>query len=195
MGRCVSGGTPDTTKPEYWGGDYSWCTPTDVTRCKTYIHETDRQITELGLKSSSASLLPPNSLVVCTRATVGECALTAVPLATNQGFKSIVFKSEYEPFFVQQSLVIHKNRLQRLANGSTFLEVSKREFCRVELPLPDLSEQKGIAEVLGAADREILSLEKKLVALSELKRGLIQRLIDYPHGDQHHAPSAVEPSS
>jgi len=180
MGRVVSGGTPDTTRLDYWNGEHPWCTPTDVTKCSTYIHTTERYITEQGLTASSATLLPKNSLVVCTRATIGECAITGVSLATNQGFKSIVFSERFEPLFVFYSLILHKHKLLRLANGSTFLEVSKRDFCHVELPMPKREEQTRIAAVLGAADREIALLEKKLSALRELKKGLMQKLLTGP---------------
>jgi len=177
MGQVVSGGTPDTTRSDFWDGEHPWCTPTDVTKCSTYIHETDRRITEQGLAASSAALLPKNSLVVCTRATIGECALTGVQLATNQGFKSIVFSKSYEPLFVFHSLTLHKHKLLRLANGSTFLEVSKRDFCRVELPMPQREEQIRIAAVLDAADRGIAVLEKKLAVQRKLKKGLMQKLL------------------
>ena len=180
MGRVVSGGTPDTTRSDFWDGEHPWCTPTDVTKCSTYIHETDRRITEQGLAASSAALLPKNSLVVCTRATIGDCVLTGVQLATNQGFKSIVFSKSYEPLFVFHSLMLHKHKLLRLANGSTFLEVSKRDFCRVELPMPQREKQIRIVAVLDAADRGIALLEKKLAALRELKKGLMQKLLTGP---------------
>src|SRR5438067_231683 len=91
-GKIISGGTPDTRNSNFWNGDIAWCTPTDITKLKgaTHIVNTERKITEAGLRFSSATLLPEKSLVICTRATIGDCAINLLPISTNQGFKSIV---------------------------------------------------------------------------------------------------------
>ena len=92
IGRIYSGGTPDTNNPKFWHGDIYWCIPTDITALngRRYLAKTKSKITEEGLRNSSAFLLPANSVIVCTRATIGEAAINSIPMATNQGFKSIV---------------------------------------------------------------------------------------------------------
>ena len=177
MGNCVSGGTPDTRRAEYWGGEHVWCTPSDIPSSSPIIRSTKRTITGEGLKASSATLVPSGALIVCTRASVGESAITGVPLATNQGFKSLVFEEDVCPEFIYYSLVEQRHVLERLASGSTFREVSKRDFVRLELPVPQqIGEQQRIATVLGCLDRNVELLQTKLTALREIKRGLMQRL-------------------
>ena len=177
MGNCVSGGTPDTRRAEYWGGEHVWCTPSDIPNSSPVIRSTERTITDEGLKASSATLVPSSTLIVCTRASVGECAIAGVPLATNQGLKSLVFKADVCPELIYYSLVEQRHVLERLARGSTFPEVSKSEFVRLELSVPQqIEEQQRIAAVFGCLDRHVELLQTKLPALREIKRGLMQRL-------------------
>ncbi|MDD9809089.1 MAG: restriction endonuclease subunit S, partial [Thaumarchaeota archaeon] len=87
IGKIVGGGTPDTKNPDYWNGDIPWATPTDVTGIgSNFILKTRRSITKKGLGKSAARLLPKHSILISTRATIGEVAVNAVPMATNQGF-------------------------------------------------------------------------------------------------------------
>ena len=177
MGNCVSGGTPDTRRAEYWGGEHVWCTPSDIPNSSPVVRSTERTITDEGLKASSATLVPSGTLIVCTRASVGECAIAGIPLATNQGFKSLVFGADVCPEFIYYSLVEQRHVLERLASGSTFREVSKRDFVRLKLPVPQrIEEQQRIAAVLGCLDRHVELLQTKLTAIREIKRGLMQRL-------------------
>ena len=120
MGNCVSGGTPDTRRAEYWGGEHVWCTPSDIPNSSPVIRSTERTITDEGLKASSATLVPSGALIVCTRASVGECAIAGVPLATNQGFKSLVFGEDVCPEFIYYSLAEQRHVLERLGERKYF---------------------------------------------------------------------------
>lgn len=178
LGQIYSGGTPDTEVEEYWNGDIAWCTPSDITKLDTkYIESTDVKITVKGLKESSATLLPPRSIVVCTRATIGTAAICSTEIATNQGFKNIIPNEKASPEWLYYIIIYSKPRLVRLGCGSTFLEVSKKDFSRFKIPVPPLAEQKKIAEVLGLWDKAI---EKQLQLIEQLtlrKRGLMQQLL------------------
>ena len=93
VATIVSGGTPKTSIPEFWDGNIAWCTPTDITGSPgKYLKTTERCITDSGLKNSSASLLPVGSLLLCSRATIGEIKIASVSVCTNQGFKSLICK-------------------------------------------------------------------------------------------------------
>ena len=95
IATIVGGGTPSRSQPAYWDGDVPWTTPTDVTRLPgRTISETASTITDAGLASSSSTLLPPNSLLMTTRATIGACAINVVSMATNQGFQNLVAEAE-----------------------------------------------------------------------------------------------------
>ena len=179
VGEVFSGGTPNTEIQEYWNGNIDWCTPTDITLLNgaVYIERTAFKITDLGLKSSSAVLLPPNSIIVCTRATIGNAAISLHQIATNQGFKNIVPNENIDTLFLYYTIVNNKIRLIRLGNGSTFLEVSKSDFENLTIPVPPFSEQQRIVSVLSLWDTAI---EKQTVLIEKLtlrKRGLMQQLL------------------
>ena len=180
LGKVSSGGTPDTSNEIYWNGNINWCTPTDITKLNgsKYIGETVVKITEKGLKSSSATLLPIGSVIVCTRATIGKAAISIDEISTNQGFKNIIPNSKkVDVEFLYYSIINSEHKLLRLGNGSTFLEVSKSDFESFKIPLPPLPEQKAIAQVLSTADAAIHTTEK-LIAQKELrKKWLMQQLL------------------
>jgi type I restriction enzyme S subunit len=178
LGKTISGGTPETEDSRYWNGGIPWCTPTEFAKLETrFIEKTDRTLSELGLKKSSATILPPNSIIVCTRATVGACAINSVPMATNQGFKSLVPSNQTDCTFIYYVLTTLKNHFIRFSSGSTFLELSKRDFEKTKISLPPLEEQRAIAEVLSAADGEIEALEKKLALWKDQKKFLLNNLV------------------
>ena len=155
FGYVYSGGTPSTTNVLYWNdGKINWCTPTDITALagRRYIEDTNLKITELGLKNSSAQLLPPNSLLVCTRATIGKAAITKNDFSTNQGFKNIVTERDFDVNYLYYQIIFSEKRMLMLGTGSTFFEVSKKQFDNFQIPLPsDLYEQSDIAEVLSGS--------------------------------------------
>lgn len=177
MGKFVSGGTPDTEKPEYWNGDIIWLTPSEITKLPTrFVSDSERKITRAGLKNSSAVLLPVGSLIICTRATVGDCCINIKEVSTNQGFKNLIPENSNIDF-LYYLISSHKTDLIRKACGSTFLEISKHDIEKLKYSVPPLSEQEKIAEILGTWDLAI----EKLTALIEqkklLKKGLMQRLL------------------
>jgi len=177
-GKIVSGGTPDTTVPAYWDGDVLWLTPTDVTSLRgKYVDDTKRKITQTGIKDSATTLLPADSLLVCTRATIGYMAIARKAITTNQGFKNIVFNKLFLPEFVYYFLCTQRHEMQRLASGSTFAEISKKDFCKIHISAPTLPEQKAIAAVLTTADEEITALESDLSRLRQEKKALMQQLL------------------
>lgn len=179
LASIVSGGTPDTKKKEYWGGNIDWVTPTDITALKgqRFIVHTERRITDAGLKNSSATLIPKNSVVVCTRATIGDCAINANPLTTNQGFKTLI-PLNIDSQFLYYKIRSLKSELIGKANGSTFLEISKSDLENIEIFIPESTEeQTAIASVLGNLDDEIDILKKKLKRYQLQKSGLIEQLL------------------
>ena len=178
LGQIYSGGTPDTEVEEYWNGDIAWCTPSDITKLTTkYIECTDVKITDRGLKESSATLLPPQSIVVCTRATIGSAAICTTDIATNQGFKNIIPNKETNSEWLYYMIIYSKSRLVRLGCGSTFLEVSKKDFSRFKIPFPPLPEQEKIAEILSTWDKAIEKQTQLIEKLELRKKSLMQQLL------------------
>ena len=178
MGKVVSGGTPDTNNKDYWDGGIQWLTPTDVTALRSrFVNKTTRTISESGVKNSSAAILPKGSLMVCTRATIGALAISTTETCTNQGFKNIIPSKGFEVEFIYYAMVFNTKELLRKASGSTFLELSKKDFEKIKIKSPLLAEQQKIAAVLTTADQEIDSLQQKIEALKQEKKALMQQLL------------------
>src|SRR5690606_4192382 len=125
-----------------------WATLVDLpaTDFITEIVETKRTISAKGLKESSAKMIPENSVIVSTRATIGRIAINRVPLATNQGFKNVIIKDHERaiPEFVALALTKLVPTMKAWATGGTFAEISKSKFCELQIPLPPLEVQKEI---------------------------------------------------
>ena len=178
FGDVISGGTPSTTISEYWDGDIAWCTPSDITSTDgKYIFKTERCITEKGLKNSAATVLPTNSILLCTRATIGELKLSGIPMATNQGFKNLHSNGSGSVDYLFYILQTKKKDMIELAIGSTFLEISKKALCSIPLQTPPIAEQEYIAEALSDVDSMISSLEKLIIKKKAIKQGAMQELL------------------
>jgi type I restriction enzyme, S subunit len=172
------GGTPDTANPEFWDGEVHWATPTDITALKSnFISSTKNKITEEGLKNSSAKLLPANSILMTSRATVGYCAINTVPMATNQGFANFVSGDKINNKYLLYLLISKRKDIERLGAGSTFLEVSKSSLKKVLIQVPDKKEQQSIAEILESVDTAIEKSSAVIEKTKQLKNGLMQQLL------------------
>ena len=154
VAEIVSGSTPSTATSDYWGGDIPWATPADLAKLDSkLISSTPRTLTDQGLAASSARLLPVGSVLFSSRAPIGHVAINAVPMATNQGFKSFVpdaavLSADFLYWWLKSNTVF----LQGLGVGATFKEVSKSIVERVKIPLPPLPEQRRIASILDHAN-------------------------------------------
>ena len=176
LGVIHSGGTPSTQDSSNWNGDIFWLTPSEVTKLsEKHIDSTERQITQKGL--SHTTLLPKNCLIVCTRATIGDCCINTVPMAINQGFKCIHPHKEYSVTFLYYTFQLLKAQLVRVSCGNTFGEVSKKDFANILISVPSLFEQKAIAAYLNAAQQEIITLKQLAEQYRTQKRGLMQKLL------------------
>lgn len=156
IGVIVGGATPSTTVEKYYGGDIPWLTPKDLSSFNDrYIARGERNITEDGLKSCSAQLLPKGSVLFSSRAPIGYVAIAKNPIATNQGFKSIVPNKDTNSLFLYYLLKHNKANIEAMGSGTTFKEVSGATMKNIEVLLPPLEEQERIAGILGALDDKI----------------------------------------
>ena len=175
LAQVVGGGTPSRDESRFWrGGEIPWATPTDLTANHAkYIRATAECITEAGLASSSATLLPAGSILHTSRATIGAKAIAAVPITTNQGFANFVPR-RVNGEYLYYLLDLLMPAITRLAGGTTFDEVSKRDVRRVWCALPpDPNEQATVAQILDAVD---IALELALTAVErarELERSVL----------------------
>ncbi len=175
-----SGGTPSTRQAEFWDGAIPWCTPTDITALAgaKNISETERSISEKGQKASSAEMLPVGTVVMTSRATIGECAIASVPLTTNQGFKNFIPRTMTCGEFLYYLLGTQRSAFLALCSGSTFLEIGKRQLEDFIVRCPmEYDEQQAIADVLSCMDAEITTLESRLTKALALKQAMAQALL------------------
>ena len=140
IGEFIGGGTPSTVIPEYWGGDIQWFTPTEIKQKNVF--KSKRTITKKGLKNSSAKLLPKGSLLLSTRATVGDISIANNQCATNQGFQSLYVNDTEINIFWYYWIIQNKNELIRKSSGSTFIEIGKIEIRKIRVFRPSPKEQK-----------------------------------------------------
>ncbi len=174
LADVIGGGTPDTTVKSYWDGEIQWFTPSEIGKNK-FVDASLRTITEDGLNNSSAKLLPPNTILLSSRATIGECSLSLRECATNQGLQSLVSKKcnvDYLYYLIQTK----KKDLIRKSCGSTFLEISANEVRKIQVSVPSDVEQQKIAELLSLIDERIVTQNKIIEDLKKLKSAISKHL-------------------
>lgn len=177
IAEIVGGGTPKTGVAEYWNGNIPWITPRDLTGYKkTFIARGERSISELGLKNSSARLLPKDTVLLTSRAPIGYVAISDCEVTTNQGFKSIVpNKSIIESSFIYYWIKSNNDYLQGLGSGTTFAEISGGVVKEIELDIPIIEEQKAITSVLSSLDIKIDLLRRQNTTLESMAETLFRQ--------------------
>ena len=157
LGDIVGGATPSTKREEFYGGNIAWITPKDLSLFKgRYILFGERNITEAGLASCSAQMMPPNTVLFTSRAPIGYVAIAGQSVCTNQGFKSIVPHECVNPLFLYYLLKFNKDRIEAMGSGTTFKEVSGKIMKAVQVSVPcKMEDQKKIASILDSIDSKI----------------------------------------
>lgn len=180
--EIVSGATPSTSVDEFWDGDICWATPKDLSDLDGhYIADTPRKLTKSGLASCAATILPPNSVLFSSRAPIGHTAINTVPMATNQGFKSLIPRGEQlDAKFLLHWLRHNRSHFEGLGVGATFKEVSKAIVSRVEISLPPLSEQRRIAAILDKVDALRTKRREALAHLDRLAQSIFVEMFGDP---------------
>ena len=183
VSTIFKGGTPKRNVDRYFQGELPWARPVDITALQgaLYIHDTEIHISEEALANSAARRLPPGTVLLTSRATIGEIAITTVPMATNQGFANFVCNEQLHNIYLAYYLRSIKDILISLGSGSTYLEVTKGTLVGVGIPLPPLSEQTQIANFLDCKTEQIDALiaaeQRKIELLKEYRQSLISEAV------------------
>ena len=185
----IGGGTPDTTVKSYWDGEIQWFTPSEIGKNK-YVDSSLRTITEVGLNNSSAKLLPPNTILLSSRATIGECSLSLRECATNQGFQCLVSK-KCNVDFLYYLIQTKKKDLIRKSCGSTFLEISANEVRKIQVSVPSDVEQQKIAELLSLIDERYCYSNKIIDKLQSLIKGISNKIFATIQGIEYRMGNIV----
>ena len=175
VATIVGGGTPSTKDSENYGGGIPWITPKDLsTHHSRYIESGERSISAKGLSSSSAKLLPANSVLFTSRAPIGYVALARNEITTNQGFKSLVLKDGNIPEYFYYLLKHYTPRIESFASGSTFMEISGGALKGIEIRIPSIPMQKAIAHILGTLDDKIELNQKMNQTLEDIAKAIFK---------------------
>ncbi len=149
IGQVIGGGTPSTSKKEYWDGDIPWLTPADMKYVSgKYVCGGERNISKEGLQRSSSRLMPTGSILYSSRAPIGYIAISKNSICTNQGFKSIVPIDLRIVDYLYYCLIQRTEDIKSRASGTTFKEISGAEFGQTIIPLPCINEQSRIIQKL-----------------------------------------------
>ena len=180
LGSVIGGSTPSKSKPEYYtGSGIAWITPKDLSVNKSkFIYHGENDITELGLKNSSANVMPKGTVLFSSRAPIGYIAIAAGEVTTNQGFKSIVPKSEIGTAFVYYFLKYNLPVIEGMASGSTFKEISGSVMKSVPAFVPD-SETLNVFRLFCKPlfeQQKILELQNQ--SLEKLRDALLPKLMN-----------------
>lgn len=173
--EIVNGGTPKTNIPKYWDGTYLWITPAEMgKRVSPYVGHTERKITELGLRDSSARILPPESIILSSRAPIGHLVINTEPMATNQGCKGLIPCSQLHYKFLYYYLSSIVDLLNSLGTGATFKELSGGKLKEVMVPVPPVAEQQRIVAVLDEASAGIATAKANAEKNVQNARALLE---------------------
>lgn len=163
LGSVVGGATPSTKDASnYENGDIAWITPKDLSMLSgRYISHGERNITEKGLRSCSAQMMPKHSVLFSSRAPIGYVAISTCPVCTNQGFKSIVPNENTDYLFLYYLLKYRNKDIENMGSGTTFKEVSGSTMKGIQVTVPESKEtQIAIGKTLGAIDDRIESNQR-----------------------------------
>ena len=163
----IGGGTPSTQNAAYWDGNIDWYAPAEMEGMRYAIHST-RRITEAGLNNCSAKVLPAGKTVLFTsRAGIGKVAILQHDAATNQGFQSLVLHDGVSVYFIFSMGDAIKKKAERIASGSTFLEISGKMLGSLNISLPSQTEQGLIADFFCHLD-DLITLHQREYLLFEV---------------------------
>jgi type I restriction enzyme, S subunit len=147
-----SGSTPSTSRDEFWEGGVPWVTPKEVCALGSalYVSSTERTVSESGLASCSARVLPTGTVMLTKRAPVGGVAVNAVPMATNQGFLNFRCGPRLRPLYLAHWLKVNRPYLELVANGSTYPELYIGDLFEFQISVPTIEEQDRILDFIDA---------------------------------------------
>lgn len=172
--ELISGGTPKTSKSEYWDGNINWLSVKDFNNCNRYVYSTEKMITEEGLNNSSTKLLQKDDIIISARGTVGEIAIIPFPMAFNQSCYGIRAKGGIDSTFLYYLVKNSIRKLKAITHGSVFDTITRDTFANIEVNIPDLDTQSKMAKILSNIDDKIENnqrinnnLEQQVSALYE----------------------------
>ena len=176
--NTTGGGTPSTKVASYWGGDVTWVVPTDVTKndCLVLL-DSARKITEEGLRESSAKMVPAETILMTSRASVGFFALIDREVCTNQGFINVIPRDEEMRLYLLFNLMSRVAEIRSNAKGSTYPEISKGRFRDMDIVVPAKPLVVEFANIAATIIRQVRCLKRLTLGLCQARELLLPRLM------------------
>lgn len=153
--ELIGGGTPKTSKAEYWGGNINWLSVKDFNNENRYVYSTEKNITEEGLNNSSTKLLRKDDIIISARGTVGELAMIPFPMAFNQSCYGIRAKDGINSTFLYYLIKHSVRKLKAMTHGSVFDTITRDTFANIEVAIPDIETQQRVAKMLADIDDKV----------------------------------------
>lgn len=171
--EILLGSTPKSTEPSYWDGDILWITPAEMSDDKIWYNETNRHLTERGVRNSNLSLLPKGTVLLSTRAPIGKVGIVEKAMYCNQGFKNFYCGEKLNEYYLFYVLLKNRDYLQTLGTGSTFKELSKSTIEKLCIAVPPMEKQLEFVRIAEQAEQTKASLNKVIEAIEAVIRSLI----------------------
>ena len=178
--EIISGSTPKTEVKEYWGGEYKWITPAELSENSYIVYDTARHITKLGIQKTGLKPFPEGTVILSSRAPIGKTAIAGCEMYCNQGFKNLICSDEinnkYLYFFLSSKTVY----LNSLGRGATFKELSKKIVENIELCLPPIEIQIRIAERFEQIEKLLSIKNAEIMEINELVKSRFTEMFGEP---------------
>ena len=156
--QLVLGTTPKSTEAEYWDGNIKWITPAEISEDAFEIYDTERHITEKGVKSAGLKPFPAGTVIFTTRAPIGKTAIAGCEMYCNQGFKNFICSNRLNPVYLYSLLRINKDYFIGLGTGATFKELSKARLEKIRIAVPPIQLQNEYETIFRQTDKSKFAL-------------------------------------
>ena len=170
----VLGTTPSSSNPDYWDGDIKWITPAELNDDSFYVFDSERHISEAGVRSTALKPFPEGTVIFSTRAPIGKTAIAGCEMYCNQGFKNFICSDKLNPVYLFYTLRSHKEELQKMGTGSTFLELSKKTIEGLSISIPPRERQDEFEVIYKQADKSKFELKQAIEKIDKVMRALLQ---------------------
>lgn len=173
----IGGGTPKTSKAEYWGGNINWLSVKDFNDENRYVYSTEKTITEEGLNNSSTKLLRKDDIIISARGTVGELAMIPFPMAFNQSCYGVRAKDGINSTFLYYLIKHSVRKLKAMTHGSVFDTITRDTFANIEVAIPDIETQQRVAKMLADIDDKVENNQRINNNLEQQAEAIFQAIL------------------
>ena len=174
VSTIVLGSTPSSSNAAFWDGDVKWITPAELSDDSFYLYDSERHITEEGVKSTSLKPFPAGTVILSTRAPIGKTAIAGCEMYCNQGFKNFVCGNTINPVYLFYTLRIHNPELQKMGTGSTFLELSKKAIEQISISVPPKELQDEFEQFYKQTDKSKFELKQAIEKIDKVMQTLMR---------------------